>query len=247
MNMAEYPVLSRAPIVEALLTIRVEPLPRTAVESLRNVGGEGYSLAEARFAHHIQFEIDPSAGTQEIATSRQADGYLFRSPDGTKVAQAFLSGIALSQLKPYKTWGDLAEQAKRLWTRYVEITGERKITALGLRYVNRIELQNEDFDVSRYLRTAPDLPVELSKDIDNFFLRIRLPRTHDGLTATFTETFGALTDSGTVPLLFDIDVERRGPFDPSDEELWQIFSSMRALKNRIFFRSITEEVVELCR
>ena len=46
------------------------------------------------------------------------------------------------------------------------------------------------------------------------------------------------------PVILDIDVFREDPFDPNDIAVWNVLEDLRGVKNRIFFESVTEKLLE---
>jgi len=48
-----------------------------------------------------------------------------------------------------------------------------------------------------------------------------------------------------VSVILDIDVYRETEFSPDGVEMWEYLSQLRALKNAVFFESLTEKAVEL--
>ena len=75
-------------------------------------------------------------------------------------------------------------------------------------------------------------------------MRLVLPDS-SGAFAVVTETLGEPDPSrGVIPLIFDVDAFREVELEPHTTEIWDVLETLRALKNRIFFRSLTTVALE---
>lgn len=246
--MPQWPHLARAPISEALLDIRAELPVDIGLTALATV----QDLLRARYPHrrerHVQtVGLQLKAGTQpELRSAGGPDGYLFESEDRRQVFQARLDGFTFNRMTPYESWQQLRDEALDLWQHYVAIARPAAITRIALRYLNRFLLP---FGVSfrNYLLTYPEVAAELPQGLAQFFVRLVIPPDAlAGNTAIVTETTEPATGD-RLPLILDIDVYREVAMKPDDPALWGRFEDLRAVKNRIFFQSITPEAQALCR
>jgi len=246
--MTEPEHLSRAPIVEAALGITVI-LPSTVdqekLASFQERLGGRYPTKEVRMMWTGQVEMRPDS-PQITTTSGGPTGYIFRSADATQAVQALKQGFSFSRFKPYQDWDTFSREARDLWSRYATLTKPEKVTRIGLRYINRIELPLPFNDFKEYLLTIPEIAPGLPQGLSGFFFRVVIPIDKAEAFATITETIvEGEVPKGVVPVILDIDVFRTGTFPIIAEKLWPAFDRLRELKNDLFFKTLTDKAKDL--
>src|SRR6266851_4429641 len=134
--MTEPEHLSRAPIVEAALSITVTLPNSVDLEKLasfqEHLRGR-YPTKEVRILWTSQVEMKPDAPPVTTASS-DPSGYLFRSADTKQAVQALKQGFTFSRFHPYQEWDTFSREARDLWSRYATLTKPEKVTRIGLRY-----------------------------------------------------------------------------------------------------------------
>lgn len=244
-----FPTLEHAPITEAIIDIQAQlgsdvTLPQLA--RFQDGIEERFKERKERMSLQTRIEFQKDAAPKVVAPDFSPDGYVFRASEEHLTAQARLDGFTLSRLKPYHAGGIFIEQARELWERYLDIARPIKVTRLAVRNVNRIEMDLGS-DLQRYVLTGPEISRALPQQMHGFFMRLVIPDP-SGAAAIITETFGEPdAAAGTIPLIFDIDAFREVELEPRSPDIWEIIGSLRALKNRLFFRSITTEALEAFR
>jgi len=239
----KYPILSKAPITEALIDIRVKVRDELKIEqvySIYNFISKGYPNKKERHQWGGSLEFKKGKPPTSIA-SEIIDGYIFISGDNKQIFQARLDGFTFSRLKPYETWENLRDEAYRLWQKYREITSP-EITRVALRYINKMELPLHLRDFSDYLTAAPIVPEGLPQGVSSFLSRVVIHEPEIGAAGIITQ---ALEQSVNPNIILDIDVFKQKPEGISEEEAWQVLERLRHFKNKIFFESITEKAKEL--
>jgi len=244
-----FPTLEHAPITEAIIDIRAAVDPGVTLDDLA-LFQEG---REQQFVERVErrslqtrIEFNAAAETKVTAPAPTPDGYLFRSPGDKLIAQARLDGFTLSRLRPYHDGDTFLAQARQLWEQYVRVARPQKVTRAAIRNVNRIEMAPGS-DIQRYVLTGPEIAHALPQSMIAFFMRVVMPDP-SGAFAVITETLGEPDPEGkAIPLIFDVDAFQQIELEPSDPALWNVLAVLRALKNRVFFRSLTTEALEACR
>lgn len=246
--MTEAEHLPHAPIVEAVLDISTV-LPKTInqdeLASLQSKLGQAYPTKQIRTEWTGQVEFKPNQ--QPVTkTSSSPAGYLFSSGDGKQVVQARKDGFGFSRLKPYQDWQSLSAEARKLWKLYAGLLKPEKVTRFGLRYINRLDLPLPFANFKEYILTGPEIAPGLPQGLSTFFFRVVIPDEQTEGFVTVTETIEQVDGlKGILPLILDIDVFRLGSFPVADDKLWPMFQQLHDLKNRVFFRSITDKAKEL--
>lgn len=91
----------------------------------------------------------------------------------------------------------------------------------------------------------PRIPKALPQDYSSFLTRVVLEETKHKTSAIVTQALEPPIEPGSVTLLLDIDafaVDERGF---SQNAFREVYHALHALKNDIFFNSITEKTARL--
>ena len=242
--MAEYTVLSKAPITEALIDIRVklpEDLKVDKLNSLYDAIASQYSERKERMRSEVRFDFKKGE-PPKLTAGDKIDGYLFISSDKRQIVQARLDGFTFSRLKPYETWERFHDEAYRLWQLYVDITSPELITRAALRYINHMDIPLPIRDFSDYLTAPPIVPEDLPQGVSSFLTRVVIHEPSINATAIITQALEQIIKPDFVPIILDIDVFRQIPDGMKREEAWKTIGELRHFKNRIFFKSVTEKL-----
>jgi len=242
---SDWPILARAPIVEGLLDIQFEPL---AAERLPELEAFQALIPEYKEKHpKVTFAGQILLGTQGIANVGQSStiGYLFRDNDRNRVAQVRLNGFTLSFLQPYTHFAELESEAKRLWGLFQAYVHQPTITRLALRYINRLELPLPFDDFSEYILTYPEIAPKIPQKLYQFEMRAMLPDGDSDRVATVTEVCEpSPLGAPNINVVLDIDVSKSVTEPFEEAQIWQIVEALRDFKNRIFFGTVTEKLLE---
>src|SRR4051812_48891468 len=102
--MQEFKRYAHAPIVEAILDIRVVLNGDVALEALAEVGTAVKATYPTR-RNRMQFEGSWAAGSEVSIAGHQSQlGYIFFSTDERQSFQARLDGFTFSRFDPYTSW-----------------------------------------------------------------------------------------------------------------------------------------------
>lgn len=239
--------LPRAPIVEAILDIRVE-LPREAtigrLEELGELIKTDYPTKRIRrrWEGELKFEEGQMLARGE---SPEIDGFLFWSSDEKQVTQFRLDGFTFSRLKPYQTWEQMQREAKRLWEIYLNGLQPVQATRLALRYINIIAIPSKRVKLEEYFKELVRVPQELPQHFDQFHVRVVLHYPDEKTKAAITQATMPPSTPDSTSLLFDIDVFTETRLEPKDLSIWENFACFRTVKNEIFKHSLTQKAIDL--
>ena len=235
---------SRAPIVEAMIDIRVAPQPEMSLldmaDGLRHLQ-EDYPHRESLFESGMFFshEDAPPFGWNE--------GVRYASQNQERVFQARTDGFTLSVLpETYTCWADLRDEARKLWDAYVQVQKPEEITRVAVRYVNRFELPAER-PLSDFLTLQPNFAPSLGEK-NAFQLRMQFPQPELEATLLITQqTLTSQTPQSFQQILLDIDLFRdKIPWKiEQNEQIWEFIEELRNRKNSVFESCITDETRRL--
>lgn len=236
--------LSRAPIVEAVIDIRVAPVANLDPGSFA-AAHDGLKADYPNLSPMRSVQATFGLGGEDI-TQRRADvGMVFRSSDGRTLAQFRADGFTFNRLEPYTDWPTVFGEAQRLWHLYAALRPETRATRLAIRYINRMTIP-EGASLAEYLTTPPTFPEALPQQLREYLLRVVVQDAERQLSAVIVQALEPGIEQGTGAILLDIDAfrELRRPLEPADDEIVRTFGELRDFKNQIFFASITERIAE---
>lgn len=245
--MATQEHLENAPIVEAIVDVRVKLPPDIDIiklESIEKLIFKQYPKKKKRIRFEGKFDVREGKLPLHEGTPARVDGYIYTSEDEKHIVQARLDGFTFSRLKPYQKWETLRDEAHKLWEYYIKISSPEIITRVALRYINRLELPLPMADFNEYLTSSPVIPQNLSQEISNFLIRVVIPEKPIGAFAIVTQAFERVINN-KVPIILDIDVFKKKEYDVNKKDAWDDIEKLRKLKNKIFFAFITEKIKEL--
>lgn len=242
MTTSRWPKLTRAPIVEGLIDIRVERSATIDVATLQAASDELAEQFPSRQERRMwlgEISMSPREPVSIATRFDEPDGVMLRSADDRTVAQFRLDGLTVSRLSPYSSWEELKELTRGLWHRYRAAARPLKVVRVATRFINRVPLASgESFD--RTFSTTFAMSPALPQAVAGFLLRVIVPFESDGVMAIVTQALEV--NSGDC--IFDIDAFAERSEGLSEEHLWEQLEMLRAVKNRIFFGSLTPEAVE---
>ena len=139
MSETEFPKLTRPPLREALVDIRLrEELPISFVSKFHAPGG----FPVAKEIRHGQFQLkmdkDKPALAEVLADAGL--GWRYEKDDGSAVVQLRRNGLTYSILKNYPGWDGLKEVAREVWREFLEVSGSVNVSRLAVRYINAISI-----------------------------------------------------------------------------------------------------------
>jgi uncharacterized protein (TIGR04255 family) len=242
-----WPHLSKAPITEALLDIRVEAARETTLTTLAGFHDfvrDRYPQREERRFEQIELQLDAVGGTR-FSRAGAATGYLMKAPSNEKVVQARLDGFTLNKLRPYETWELLRDEARELWDTYVRVASPQRVTRVALRFINRLELPLPLPSFKEYVLTLPEVAPSLPQELADFFMRLVIPKPEIDAAVILHETLAPPNDPDHLPMILDIDAFATVALDPASPEVWSRLELLRDFKNEIFFGSVSERCVEM--
>jgi len=232
-----------APIVEAVIEIQLQ-LPRSiGVTDLLRFHSTVSSEYPDKQEQHA-FEISMSGPQNPPSTSGRLAGYRFISSDQKQIIGVRTDSFSFSRTAPYDRWESMREEAHRLWSIFRSTLGPERLTRVGVRYINRIDVpaRSEGVNLDDYFETAPRIASSLPQRLTNFFMRLQIP-IDEGMLL-ITETSVAPPAQNLISTLLDIDVYAQQE-NLDETTAWQTLERLRHEKNRVFEACITDRVRDL--
>ena len=248
------PSYSKPPVREALIDIRISPLPPTqlpALEALHDQLRSSYPTKKKQ--QNLQGLWEWREETLSSRTSQRIAGFQFESSDGTRIVQYRLDGFTCNFIKPdpqaaWAGWAALREEARRSWEIYSNTVGINETIGLGVRYINQIVIPTAPIELTDYLVAPPSIPPNIPyQTFIDWLSRVTVTIPDLNASAIITQAPAAEPRPDSLTILFDIDITRmaKAPLDP--EAMWTTLDQFRTLKNTIFEASLRDKAKELFR
>ncbi len=251
-NLAErFEHLPRAPVVEAVVDIRCRPSKPLEEDSLRSTLKDrlkGYSYHDSQREFEGEMKIEPGKPVSQTVWDRGWKGLRFKSSDGRHIVQFNKTGFVFSRLHPYQNWAQLTDEALGLWEHFCQIAQPVDIQRIGLRFINRIPLPEGSLKLSDFISPAPAPPRELPLPSYGFMYQDTLVVPGHPYAINVVRTIQPRTaENPQVAIILDIDVFTSQSFPLDSARLLKHLKEMQWLKNKVFFGSVEEKALELCR
>ena len=237
--------LSNAPITEALIDLQVKLPADIGVETLKS----GHELISTNYPQVLerrkwasQLQLSKGKPPTQVTSEAGPDGYFFISPDRKQMVQYRLDGFTFNRFKPYETWESLRDETFRLWEIYLRIASPEVITRVALRYINHLQFPLPIADFHLYLNAPPDVPGQLPHFVTSFLTRVVIVDSSTGAAANISQVLESISEG---KVMLDIDVFKGTQFRAVANDAWDLLNSLRDLKNRIFFESVTDQTLRL--
>ena len=245
LGLAAIKFLQNAPIVEAIIDVRVEARPEfqgqdflAVMDGLR----ADYPKAEARRGITLQAAFGGPQAQPEVQ-DHGVNGLFLRSDDEKLVAQFRTDGFTFNRLAPYTSWDQIAPRAMDLFKIYLDIALPKSVLRVATRYINRLSFPSYRFD--EYL-TSPPRGIPGTSSPLGSFMEVTTSAEADGSTVQYTQVLdpaNSRPDASSV--IIDIDAFRVGELEANVDTVRGYLSSLHELKNRVFFGALTESAVRL--
>lgn len=243
--MSEKKHFPHAPIKEALIDIQTAFPDKITAETLNSKYAQiaqQYSQPETLQQDDVEL-IREDSHPSKVTVEHTVAGYRYRSKDGHHVVQFRTDGFTFSRLEPYDTWEQMKAEAAKLWDVYVDAVSPNLVTRVGTRYVNVLKLPLTA-KLEDYLETPPKIPGGLNQELGGFFTKINISEPEIKAQGFLIQAMEGIPGN-YMPVFLDIDVFMIKQIELGTDDFWPCFEQLRALKNKVFLKSITEKAEEL--
>lgn len=262
MSMA-FPHYSRAPIIEAVIDLRVSADVGIDVSRLRALADSLVSafpvqtpMFRGQFAVALSTAPQPQGPADasreksiRLPISLKAEhdqiGVRLATEKNTRVLQLTANGFTYSHLPPYSSWQEFRAEAAPLWEQYIVAAVPDVVTRSALRYINRLNFKGPSVEPEEYLNLYPKLPKGIPPDITGMFLQLRMPQEDLDSMAIINCTLADPTEPDSISMILDFDVFQLSERKPSDPEIWDLLDKLDERKNLLFNECLTQKSKEM--
>ena len=245
--------LLKAPIIEAVLDIdcdmppgmKIDTLEKPAHDFLRNQ----YPSVRRVFVGFPQ--LNPQAADKPAVVTVQPQAVhavQFLHQDEKQLVQFRAQGFSFNRLAPYTSLDDYLPEIERTWKHFVAVAAPLQIRAVRLRYINRIliPMPESRLDLNEYLKVGPRLADEDRLTFTAFLNQYTAEESGTGNQVSIVLTTQPHEAKDQLPLIFDI-TAGSGQRAEVQDWAWLLgtIQALRALKNRVFRNTLTEQCLNL--
>lgn len=237
---AKHPHLSKAPIAEAVVELRVtgHPAATDAIDRFAAALKSDYSKQEPLQQALGNLHLGETMVRAEIPVSRI--GVRLASGDNKDVVIGSTRSLVVSRLMPYESWDALIEKVVRVWPVYREHFGPSRVIRAGVRCINHIALGDETVDLDTIFTAGPKVPPALPQDLGQYSTRVVLP-IEDDVGVSIAQKL----EPPAKHVVLDIDAFSSMDAKPDDDAtLLGKLGTLHDLRNRAFFASLHQHVWE---
>ncbi len=153
-----FPVLSCAPIVEAVLHWQASLPANLCKEDLTKQLRESFPEYVIAPLHNFEMALSESPDGMEVRHSKAWEGFrLTKEEEGQPafVCQFRRDGLIFSRLAPYDSWPSFKKEAMKFWEKFVEIGKSPEIAKLSTRFISQIPINNAS-EVKIFIDNIPE-------------------------------------------------------------------------------------------
>jgi uncharacterized protein (TIGR04255 family) len=153
----------------------------------------------------LQVAINTTQEGQTIQSGPVAKMQFLRQ-DGSALIQVQPNILAVTHLRPYPEWPQFRALVLEQLATYAEVSGQRDVARLGLRYINRIQIPTVKFELEDYFATVPTVGAGIPDLFQSFLMRVDILH-EEPPRMTLRLTLGSLPleAPNIAPILLDLD------------------------------------------
>ncbi|MEI7732812.1 MAG: TIGR04255 family protein [Verrucomicrobiota bacterium] len=242
--------LTSAPIVEAVVDFACDMPPTFKLAALEKAARDcfcgQYPIFRGKFIQETKIAAKPNTSPQ-MSIRNDIQAFQFLHNDKKQLVQVRTQGFSFNRLAPYTSLDEYLPEIERAWKLFVGLTSPVQVRCIQLRYINRILLPMETGQVqwSDYIKLAPRLPDEEKLAFTGFLNHHTAIETDTGNHVNVVLTTQP-REKDKLPIIFDNRAASSMATAPDDWAcLLEKIVSLRALKNRIFKKTLTEKCLSL--
>lgn len=178
------------PVVEALAELYFEGSNWDLT-----VPGSFYEQVKAQFpkkgqADLLEIQLQIGQGGAQTRMASPESRVVFRNDDESRLVQVGRDVLVVNQLHPYPHFEAWSRVLLDMLAVYRQVAQPTATAKLGMRYINRIEIEVAHALIEEYFNVYPAIPKEIGEWHGDFLVRLQLPTRVTGheLLLTFGKT-----------------------------------------------------------
>jgi uncharacterized protein (TIGR04255 family) len=235
------------PITEAVIELRfATPIE---VGDIAKVSADLKSLyPKQQPITDLRVHLNLPSSQQNITTADPIEtrGNRLSTDDQTQIVLLWPAMFVFSQLAPYPGWYVFFERFRRDWTLWKKAMSYRKITRIGVRYINRIDIPatRPTIHHEEYLNIYPQVPADLEA-LMAYSVVTQSPLPEIGCMLTLNSSSAPSPLLGHGAFIVDQDIAKEGDPPQNDDAIYALLNQIRVKKNQVFEACIKPRAREL--
>ena len=166
----------------------------------------------------------------------------FSSEDGNTLIQVATHLLSVHHLRPYSSWQKFLPLIEDSSTSYCEVANPKSIHRIGLRYVNTIQITDQNIDLEDYFEFRPYVGPNLPKANGPFMTAMQLPfeDSRDMLNLQLASLAGISSDGATI--ILDLDYLLVKPEEVGLDNVFQWVDNAHTTIEEVFEACITDRL-----
>ena len=237
----KHPHLSKAPIAEAVVELRISGQPASSEAFDKFVSALQGAYPKHEKLHEVEARLHLGESVMRAEAPISRVGVRLASADDRDVVIGSVRSLVVSRLTPYQSWEVLMEKVASVWPLYRACFGPSRVIRAGVRCINRLTLDEGVTDLDSIFTAGPKIPPGLPQSLAQYSTRLVIP-CEDGVGVSIVQALeppspGVVLDIDA--FISELDV------DPLDEAvLWRDLEVLHDLRNRAFFASLQKNIWE---
>ncbi len=217
------PKYNNPPIIESICEIKFTDdtnwditVPGLIFEDIRT----DYPQKEQRATQEIIFSMSGAPPTRTHSQIKRQDYAVFLTNDKKSLIQVGPRVLVINRLRPYPIWNDFKLQINYAFDKLMGRVEIRGIQRIGLRYINKIEIQMENKLVSldKYFDFRPFCGERLPQTHGDFIVGCVFPYSDDRDLCRIEITRAMPENEGSLAFLLSIDYFLNKPRNVSPDQ-----------------------------
>ena len=237
----------KPPVVEALCEIHFADSTWDDT-----IPGAFYERIKHEFPRKQQREIQQAQitlgeGTASAGVQMLPPWIQFVSHSGNKMVQVAENLLVVNQLRPYRHFDEWERAVYKALKEYKSAASPQRVSRIGIRYINRIEIPGTRVSMEDYFTIYPQLPASLGNTHRSFLVRVEVPQADQGHTVLITFGTSEPPQATGDKLLFMLDLYDIAELNmrPDESELRAQIRQAHDNVVRAFEDSITNRLRDL--
>ncbi len=238
---------SRPPIIESIINIQFEKdVGFKEVEALRKKFSKHY-FNEIEIPHYnVKVEVRENTKKHEAKVKQESISYRFSNEDSNQLLVLEPNSFIVSQLAPYAGWDEFYERFRRDWEAWRRVVGYQKISRIGVRYINRLDipLKNEKVKHEEYVNIYPRLPSYFSS-VNSYQVECIIPLDEVNAELRLNSAVVPSPVLNHLSVLIDQDIFKDNELPQKNADLFMYLEAIHKEKNKVFELCVSDKAREL--
>lgn len=245
----KWPTLKHPPVDVALFQLKFSMGDSSLADLIKNDGGirKILPIRHESVSSEVNFpNTKITIGVAQITgTSRtKVAGYLYTSTDQKSKVEVKEGVLTYIEEHPYEGWDSFLANVGTFLRLFSVALNGHTVTRTSIRFINRFA--PEEFDNPlEYFKTTISTSDEnaVPYPVSQFAFNMMLP-VDENTYSIVKQEFNKISDKNSY--VFDIDVLDQSNLIFDIDSISGVLTTLREIKNRIFFGNITDKLIEIC-